>query len=156
MINAAANIFLHAATVSPLKWVYFNLEVRYTCNYSLHKIMCCTTMRYTRTVIVRESRNPLYPLWELDICDDYVFWHLRHLRHLRRYPVPGPRFTIFFSTQFKLSMEITFHSHFHSNIVIATKFCTWHDSWAVVSCAKIGCDPMTSNGITARRSFHRI
>ena len=53
-------------------------------------------------------------------------------------------------------MEISFHSHLDSNTVIATKFCTWHDSCAVVACAKICCDLMASNGITARRSFHRI
>ena len=34
------------------------------------------------------------------------------------------------------SMEISFHSHLDSNTVIATKFCTWHDSCAVVACAK--------------------
>ena len=54
------------------------------------------------------------------------------------------------------SMEISFHSHLDSNTAIVTKFCTWHDSCAVVSCAKICCDLMVSNGITARRSFHRI
>ena len=54
------------------------------------------------------------------------------------------------------SMEITFRSHLDSNSVIVTKFCTWHDSCAVVACAKICCDLMASDGITARRSFHRI
>ena len=54
------------------------------------------------------------------------------------------------------SMEISFHSHLDSNTVIATKFCTWHDSCAVVACAKLCCDLMASNGIMARRSFHRI
>ena len=53
-------------------------------------------------------------------------------------------------------MEISFHSHLESNRVIATKFCTWHDSCAVVACAKMCSDLMASNGITARRSFHRI
>ena len=53
-------------------------------------------------------------------------------------------------------MEISFHSHLNSNTVIATKFCTWHDSCAVVACAKLYCDLMASNRITARRSFHRI
>ena len=53
-------------------------------------------------------------------------------------------------------MEISFHSHLESNRVIATKFCTWHDSCAVVACGKICRDLMASNGITARRSFHRI
>ena len=53
-------------------------------------------------------------------------------------------------------MEISFHTHLDSNIVIATEFCTWHDSCAVVACAKMCCNLMASNGITAKRSFHRI
>ena len=53
-------------------------------------------------------------------------------------------------------MEISFHSHLDSNTVIATKFCTWHDICAVVACAKICCDVMASNGVMARRSFHRV
>ena len=53
-------------------------------------------------------------------------------------------------------MEISFHSHLDSNTVIATKFCTWHDSCAVVACAKVCCNLMASNRIMARRSFHRI
>ena len=53
-------------------------------------------------------------------------------------------------------MEILFHSHLDSNTVIATKFCTWHDSCAVMACAKICCDLMSGNGITARPSFYRI
>ena len=53
-------------------------------------------------------------------------------------------------------MEISFHSHLDSNTVIATKYCTWHDSCAVVACAKLCCDLIASNGIPARWSFHRI
>ena len=53
-------------------------------------------------------------------------------------------------------MEISFHSHLDSNTVIATKFCTWHDSCAVVTFAEICCDLMASNGIMASLSFHRI
>ena len=53
-------------------------------------------------------------------------------------------------------MEISLHSHLNSNTVIATKFCTWHDSCAVVACAKICCDLMASDRIRARQSFHRI
>ena len=53
-------------------------------------------------------------------------------------------------------MEISFHSHLHSNTVIATKFCTWHDSCPVVACAKLCCNLMASNGITARQRFHWI
>ena len=54
------------------------------------------------------------------------------------------------------SMEISFHSHHDYDTMIATNFCAWQDSCAVVACAKICCDLMTSNGITPRRSFHRI
>ena len=53
-------------------------------------------------------------------------------------------------------MEITFHSHLDSYPMIATKFCTWHDSCAVVACAKFCCDLMASKGITASRNFHWI
>ena len=33
-------------------------------------------------------------------------------------------------------MEVFFHFPLNSYSVIATKFCTWHDSRAVVACAK--------------------
>ena len=48
-------------------------------------------------------------------------------------------------------MQISFHSHLDSNTVIATKFCTWHDSCAVVACAKICCDLMPGR----QRSYHK-
>ena len=54
------------------------------------------------------------------------------------------------------SMEISLHSHLNSNPVIATNFCTWRDICAAVACAKNCCDLIASNGITARRNFHRI
>ena len=56
----------------------------------------------------------------------------------------------------RFTNRFSFHSHLDSNTVIATKFCTWHDSCAVVACATICCDLMASNGVMARRSFHRI
>ena len=40
--------------------------------------------------------------------------------------------------------------------MIATKFWRWHDSCAVVACAKICCDLMASSWVMASRSFHRI
>ena len=46
-------------------------------------------------------------------------------------------------------MKIFFCSHPISNKVIATKFCICHDSTAAVACAKICCDLMASNWITA-------
>ena len=67
----------------------------------------------------------------------------------------GPVSPTIFPSQFKF-VGNSFHSHLDSNTVIATKFCTWHDSCAVVACAKICCDLMASNGVMARRSFHRI
>ena len=53
-------------------------------------------------------------------------------------------------------MDTSFYSHPNSNKVIAIKFCTCHDSCAVVPCAKFCCDLVTSDWITERRSFHRI
>ena len=53
-------------------------------------------------------------------------------------------------------MEISFCSHPNNNIVIATIFGTWHDSWAVVACAKFCRDMITSNWIKAKWNFHRI
>ena len=53
-------------------------------------------------------------------------------------------------------MEISFGSHPSTNKVIATKFGTWHDSWAVVACAKFCCDMINCNWIRAKWIFHRI
>ena len=53
-------------------------------------------------------------------------------------------------------MEISFCSHPNNDIVIATIFGTWHDSWAVMACAKFCRDMITSNWIKAKWNFHRI
>ena len=53
-------------------------------------------------------------------------------------------------------MEISFCSHSNTNKVIATKFGTWHDSWAVVACAKFCSDMITGNWIRAKWNVHRI
>ena len=53
-------------------------------------------------------------------------------------------------------MEISFCSHPSTNKVIATKFGTWYDSWAVVACAKFCCDMINCNWIRAKWIFHRI
>ena len=66
------------------------------------------------------------------------------------------RFTNVFFHRNSNSTEISFHSRLDSNTVITTKFCTWHDSYAVVTCAKMCCDLMARNGVMARRNFHRI
>ena len=54
------------------------------------------------------------------------------------------------------SMEILFSSYHDSNKVIPTKFCRWHDSCAVMTCAKICCDQTDYNSITARLNSHWI
>ena len=53
-------------------------------------------------------------------------------------------------------VEISFCSHPNSNEVITTKFCTCHDSCAVMACAKFCCDMYNSKWITAKRNFHQI
>ena len=56
------------------------------------------------------------------------------------------------SSEFMLSGN--FSSHSSMNQVVATKFCSCHDSYAVGACAKICCDSMTRNWITVKRYFH--
>ena len=53
-------------------------------------------------------------------------------------------------------MEILFCSHPSCNEVIAMKFCTGHDSCAVVGCAKFCSDMMSYNGVTLKPIFHPI
>ena len=67
----------------------------------------------------------------------------------------GPISLNCFSTAIQIWWIILFCSHLSFN-GIATKFCTCHGSCAVVACAKICCDLMDNNWITARGSFHRI
>ena len=50
-------------------------------------------------------------------------------------------------------MGIWFCSHPNPNKVIAAKFCTWHNSSAVVSCANICCDVMARHGIAVKWIF---
>ena len=53
-------------------------------------------------------------------------------------------------------METSFCSHPNTNKVVATIFGTWHDSWAVVACAKCCCDMIISSWIRAKWNFHHI
>ena len=66
----------------------------------------------------------------------------------------GTRLTIFHHNS--NVMEISFCSRPKPNEVIATRFCTWRDSCAVVACAKFCCDMIISNWITAKCICHRI
>ena len=64
----------------------------------------------------------------------------------------GPRFTNGFSIaiQIRWKFRFTFISILiHWSLQI---FFTWHDSCAVVACAKICCDLIASSGITARKT----
>ena len=68
----------------------------------------------------------------------------------------GAHFTNAFYHHNSNSMKILFYTHLNSINVITTNFCTCHDSCAVMACAKLCCYLMSSNWITARKSFHRI
>ena len=68
----------------------------------------------------------------------------------------GARFTNGFSIAIQIRWQFRFTL---TSILIQwslQKFCTWHDSCAVVTCAKYCCDLMASNRVMARRGFHRI
>ena len=83
-------------------------------------------------------------------------WYIaRHLRWCQLWNSDDERPR--FSRPVSLTVSLTsFQSHLNSNTVIATKLCTWHDSCAVLACAKICCYLMACNGVMARRNFHRI
>ena len=81
-------------------------------------------------------------------CHRTIFF-LKWISHIRKK-------TLRFSHCNSNLIELSFWSHLNSNKVIPTKFCTWHDSCAVVACAKICCDLMASYWIKARWIFHRI
>ena len=53
-------------------------------------------------------------------------------------------------------MENSFSSNSITVDHIATKFGTWHDSWAVVPCAKVCSDHIISTWMRAKWNFHHI
>ena len=53
-------------------------------------------------------------------------------------------------------MEIPCCSGPSCSVGIAMKFCTWHDSCAVMACAKFSSDMMPYNGVTLKPIFHQI
>ena len=69
-----------------------------------------------------------------------LIWDLVFVRHC------GP-YDRWFSTQNSNSMKISFCCCLNSNEVITTKFCTCHDSTAVVACAQFYSDLMAENEI---------
>ena len=72
-----------------------------------------------------------------------------------RQKVQGPVSPMFFQSVFRF-VGIFFYPHLDSCTVTATIFFTWHDSCAVVACAKNCCDLMADSEIIARWIFHRI
>ena len=53
-------------------------------------------------------------------------------------------------------MDISLCYYLIFDVLITTKFCTWHDSCTAMACAKICCDLMANDWITVRWSFHLI
>ena len=69
---------------------------------------------------------------------------------------PGPVSLTVFPSQFKFDGNFVSLSPRFQHSGRYTKFCTWHDTCAVLACAKFFYHLMASNGVMARRSFHRI
>ena len=61
-----------------------------------------------------------------------------------------------FSKHNSNSMKISFYAHPLCNAVIAMKFCTWHDSCAIVACAKFCNDTKPIYGVTLKPNCPRI
>ena len=53
-------------------------------------------------------------------------------------------------------MDISFCSHPSCSEVIAMKFCTWHDSPAIMTCAKFCSNILPYNGVIRKLNSHRI
>ena len=150
--------------ISKLEWVN---KFAFQCTVLLYSILHCiqhySKYKYISTAIVGSREGSHVPwllvCWRKNIPTSTeshrgsaFLCRGNMLEMLKR----GPRFTNSFSIAIQIIWKFHFHSHLDSNTVITAKFCTWHDSCAVVTCAKICCGLIASNGITARRSFHRI
>ena len=62
---------------------------------------------------------------------------------------------VWFFHQFSFDGNVL-HSHRCCSKVVATTFCTWHDSKAVVPFVKFRSDVITYSGVTHKPIFHRI
>ena len=54
------------------------------------------------------------------------------------------------------SMEKLVCSHPGCSEAIAIQFCTWHESYAVVTCTEFGSDIAPYNAVTLKQNLHRI
>ena len=70
-----------------------------------------------------------------------------------RIDYPGAPFHKRFFNRYSNSMKISFCSYSCCSEVITMKFCTWHDSCAVVACAKFYSDMIPYNGVTLKPIF---
>ena len=66
---------------------------------------------------------------------------------------PRGHFTNDFSTLTQNWWTISFCQHPSCSGVIAMKFCTWHDSWAVVPCAKFCSNMILCNKVWQKNKF---
>ena len=76
-------------------------------------------------------------------------------RALCEFKIRGPFYVRYFHGNSN-SMEISFCSHPSCGEAIAIKCCTWHDSCAVVACAKLYSNTIPYNGVTLKPNCRRI
>ena len=84
-----------------------------------------------------------------------LHWCIMHNDWLLYKETQGPFHKQCFQRNSNL-IQISFYCHLDSNKLIATKFCTWHDSRAVMACAKFCSEMIPYNRVTLNPIFHRI
>ena len=83
-------------------------------------------------------------LWSMfgNSCSLVTTPKLKHNIRQRRWPMIIPYFTTGLWTFNKNLMKMIFYSNFSNKDPIMSQFCTCHDSWAVMACAKLWHDLM--------------
>ena len=82
-------------------------------------------------------------------------WHVRDHWNPSLWKTRGPFHKRFFHRNSNL-IKISFYSPPRCSELIAMKFCTWHDSFAVVACGKFCSDMVPYDGITLKSIFIEI
>ena len=90
----------------------------------------------------------------IDVALDYQCLVCKH-HTLPGFNIQGPILPNIFHHKPNFRV-ILFWSHPSSPIVIITNFCTWHNSCAVMACAKVCCNIISRTGITPKLNFSRI
>ena len=109
---------------------FINDVISWLVNINVQEWTQSNTLHDINVIIMSKHRNHVY--------SSKVFDELAK---------PGTHSTNYFPSQSN-SLKISFSCHPNSNNVIATKFCTWHDSCAVVACANFFNDITTKNEIS--------